>query len=308
MKRLIRLFILVMVVFLGFTSNSWAVRDREGHFDAGVTIDPSLDFRAVLCSIATGGELPDGSAISYRNVDTVRTTDPWRLSNQYIKVRYGSNYGSWGVRIITDNIPRLTGAQILDPAAGSFVRGDRITVSSVDYYQYSGLIGSLSTWGNPHMRATLAFQVHQNPLAIAMYPTAPTSSIISDVDGQHIQDSGVGAYGQPWGYIGDKTFRRRNADGSVGADAFDDRIYIGLDILGRRMYNDNLILYGGPGTSGGTLSSHIPVAGAIGDYEIAVYLAGRFASTDYGATPDSVFTLPPDTYGTRIWIELLHDI
>lgn len=315
MNRLFRIFILVMAMQVVFVHVSWAeTRDDSDTFSASAEITGSGTVDASLVSIVAGGPVTE---ITFRDLATITPANPWRSANQYIGIRYNSNWASWGVRVLTDNIPFL--GAVLSPSTDlNFIKGDKIdidpTATTAWRYAYSGLIGSRSNWTNPHMRATLGFQVYGNPLAAGTYPAVPTVTIGATVapepTGTKITDVGVGGYGIPWGYIGDKTVRLVGAGDTVGADAFDGNIYLGLttDVPPRRMYNDNLIVYGS-GAGGGTLSSHrIGSVSESGDNDIAVYLSARFANTDWGRTPSvAPFALPADTYRGRIVVEIVHE-
>lgn len=321
--KIIRLFILAMVIQLVFMP---AIRAEviDTSRDVGVSADVPhvLNLEINLVSIDTGLDLPETSGITFRNVATVSTTDPWRPAEQYIRVRYNSNYALWGVRILTDNV-RFLGVQITDPAATTYMAGEKISIISGtppvtrEYYAYSGLIGpgptatTLTTRSDPSRRAALAWQVYEDPLPVRTYPTVPTVTLTAPDaprTGLYIRDNGVGSYGSAWTYIYDKTFR--NADAGR-TDAFDGRIYTGM-FGTRRTYNDNLIVFGGPGNGPGTLGSH-PVSDRTGDDDrngIAVYLAARFANTNWGSSDTDIvrpFALPTDRYTTIIYVELVHE-
>lgn len=270
----------------------------------------------------------------------VTTGNPWRVSDQYLDVEYSCNVASWGIRIITDNITDLVSIAGYVGVAGDTIAcgelydadtdGDGVNDSygdgpdadllpdipnnpaswgdGDDILAYSGLINTgevvkpLDTQ-NPKMRASLGWQIYANKLA-----AKPPNPAIDDVSG---------AYNGPWAYLADKsdnvtlTNGTRKMNGANPAELGDELIVTGETAGGELVYNYTLLAYGGIGQA---LAQHPALdpkeaddTDTDGKLDVIVYLAAKFANTDYSdpANPKD-FVLPGGSYQSTIYVELIH--
>lgn len=238
---------------------------------------------------------------------------PWVLSSQYLVIDYGmtaNNYVAWGVRIVTDNEDLEGDANnVIDSIAGSPIAGNAdvdgdgdIWGDADDDLSYAGLV--VVGEADPARRAAWAWQAYP---AVQPAVTAPTSAI--GADGALVDvgfDAPADSWDDPWVYIADKNDLDGNGDGVNGfiGDLFRD-----LDADGA----DDDITYSmvlvSSATRNGTLAPHPDVAPrADDDNEIVVYIAGRFANTDYSdpANPAPI-VLPVLSYGASLYVELVHE-
>lgn len=220
---------------------------------------------------------------------------PWVLSDQYIRIVYSSNYGVWGVRVVTDNedlegdandiVERIEGAPT---GAGP----DGIWGNADDILSFGGLV--ILDDEDPSHRAPWAWQVFTGTQAVV----TPTTSVIG-ADGALADGPTVGDWNDNWAYIGDK-----NDSGYTG-DILFDAPPPDLDVLVDDPTYPMVVV--GSGGSGGTLAPHPEGASRAGDGDIVVYIATRFANTNYGGATPVPFLLPAGTYNASLYIELVHE-
>lgn len=175
---------------------------------------------------------------------------------------------------------------------------------------YSGLINTDPAiyTTNPSMRAALGWQVYD--VAPGSTPSNPTDASFSNPE----------TWDSDWAYLADKSNHVADADGVRAGTVLDEGIITGTTPSGDNIYNYALIAYGGIGQGlaqhpmNDTNGDRIPEAKSASDndndgkLDAAVYLAARFANTDY-SDPDNPqhFVLPGGTYSTRLYIELIHE-
>lgn len=224
--------------------------------------------------------------------------NPWVVSDQYIRITYSSNYGLWGVRIVTDN-EDLEGDpnDVIDSIAGARIGAgiDGIWGNADDLLAYSGLL-SLTDIARPLLsqdpsrRAPWAWQVFS-----ATQPVITPPSSIINPDGS-LGDSLVGAWDANWGYLADKNDFGFNADileDGDGDGSVDDAAY-------------PVAVVGGGG-GGGSLAQHPAASPKPGDGDIAIYIAARFANTRYGGAAPTPYLLAADSYQGSLYVELIHE-
>lgn len=265
------------------------------------------------------------AAISFNTAVTI--ADPWRTSDQYIYVEYTANTATWGVRIITDNEtawPAMAGNKlacgepydtdttippdgipdVVSAANQNWGDGDEIL-------SFAGLVNT-SALINPTMRASLGWQVYADKV---VKPANPTDDSF-----------GGNPYSSPWAYLSDKSNHvmaddgTRKKDPATGADvlAGDEKVVTGTTADGEYIFSYSLIGYGGVGQA---LAQHpaadpkvandnnnptvTPGKDGAGKYDVAVYLAARFASTDYSGAAPVDFVLPGGSYSAKLYVEML---
>lgn len=251
-------------------------------------------------------------------------SNPWVLSSQYLVIDYGmtaNNYVAWGVRIVTDNEDLEGDANdVIDSIAGNPIAGNAdvdvppdgdIWGDADDDLSYAGLV--VVGDADPSHRAAWAWQAYP---AVQPAVTAPTSAIggsgaLVDVGFVGPDRAGPppvsgGEWNGYWAYIADKNDLDGNADGVNGfiGDLFRDLDGDGAD--DDITYSMVLV---SSATRNGTLAPHPDVAPRVDDdNEIVVYIAGRFANTDYSdpASPTPI-VLPVLSYGASLYIELVHE-
>lgn len=225
--------------------------------------------------------------------------NPWVVSDQYIQIVYSSNYGLWGVRIVTDNEGLEGDANdTIDSIAGSRIGPgpDGIWGNADDILAYSGLL-SLSeilkplASQDPSNRAPVAWQVFAaKPAAI----TAPTSVI--NADGSLGDGTTIGDWNDDWAYLADKNDGDYNAailEDADGDGQVDDLTY-------------SMVVVGGGG-GGGSLAQHPVASPKLGDGDIAVNIAARFANTNYGGASPVPYILGAGNYKASLYVELIHE-
>lgn len=220
--------------------------------------------------------------------------NPWVLSGQYVRVVYSSNYGLWGVRIVTDNedlegddgndvIERIAGAPVAPGADGVWGTPD-------DALSYGGLV--VLDEPDPSQRAPWAWQIFA---ATQPLVTIPTSVI--NPDGS-LGDVGVsGAWDANWAYLADKNDTGYVGDILIDADgdgADDDPTYFMAVV--------------GSGGGGGTMTSHPAVDPRAGDGDVVIYISSRFANTNWGDPVMPIpFLLSAGSYDASLYVELAHE-
>lgn len=320
MSKFFKLVALVVCGAFLFAGTSYAGVDISWDIDIGIEIEPDVTLDITVIDIATGGV---ATSISFPGADSVPDfTDSWRVAGEYLDVEYSSNYGSWGVRIVGDNAALLNSiispneVQYTNDEANAYFAGLEMDIDPVDGVAdtlgYAGLVRTDvddindCAWANPSNRVALGYTVQVDPSGLGVSPAVPTCTETDDGDGDYyLEDVSIGGYGELWGYIGDKTLYAVGDAG--GTNIFDNSIFLYND-GNNNIYNDNLVVFGG-GQGGGSISSHNPLADYTdGDSDIAVYLAGRFANTDWD-DPDVpfIFALGAGDWGTRLMVELMNE-
>lgn len=226
--------------------------------------------------------------------------NPWVVSNQYLRVQYTSNYGLWGVRIVTDNEDLEGDANnIIDKIKGAAVAPgpDGLWGTNDDVLAYSGLL-SMTEIAKPlnqqdsSKRAPLAWQVFASPQAVI---TGPTCSV--NAQGVLVDGATIGEWNDDWAYLADKNdggFNNNILEDSDNDGQVDDPTYA-------------MVVVGGGG-GGGSLAQHPAATPKPGDGDIAIYLAARFANTNWGDPSHPVaYLLPGGSYKASLYVELLHE-
>lgn len=260
----------------------------------------------------------------------VTTAAPWRVSDQYLDIEYSSNAGSWGIKIITDNLtawPAMAGNPIScgepydkdttvppdgvmdsyidvdgdgDPDNGNWEDDDEIL-------SYAGIVNiGAGNLINPTLRAALGWQVYADKVA---KPANPTDA-----------SYGGNPYSSAWAYLSDEsnnvmdtngTRKQKPAPGVGDMLAGDEGITTGTTADGKTIYNYALVAYGGVGQA---LAQHPAADPKVandtdgdGAYDIAVYLTARFASSDYSTGSKVDFVLPGGSYSAKLYVEIVQE-
>lgn len=242
---------------------------------------------------------------------------PWVASSQYLDVVYSATYNAtWGVRIVTDNEDLEADTNnTIDSIAAAY---DDTAKTQTNY---GGLLNTAEiakavASQDPSKRATLAWQVYASTTTSI---TAPTSTVTTTTGGNYLADKNATAtnYTQAdtiggtaegwraaWAYIVDRnnsTFKDDILEAaSPNPGPVDDLTY-------------PMVVVGASGGGNGSLGQHPSATGSPvrpGDTTgIAVYLAARFANTNWGAAAANPFAyvLPAGTYSASMYIELIHE-
>ena len=336
--------ILAVVVCALGTPVTADIDETTGAISISTTIAGTTDLSFGYIVTATGADGTGSLSFDLSGLDLNDGTTLWAVADEGIVVNYASNY-SWGVRIITDNqdvvdtLLASAGETAYDNNGdgdidiSDYVPGNDIGSGSM---AYSGLLsvgdiqdvvdtndGSVnpSTDQDPSNRATLAWQGYDAYTDPSAY--APESSFTGSGAGSFIEDDnvgdvwdseGIGVLGyDDWNYIGDK-----------GDDGFEDEIFTDssadltypMVAIGAAGANGDLI----PAT-GGNIDGSMPSlsddytivsttnvdASADGNGDLVLFLAARFASTNWGETDPFPYVLEPDTYTTSLYVELIHE-
>lgn len=246
------------------------------------------------------------------NAGAATLVAPWIASGQYLDVDYSATYNAtWGVRIVTDN-EDLEGDA--NDTIDTLVAADASADPGVQAL-YSGLV--TLAFQDPSRRAALAWQVYAAPQGAI---TVPSSTIAPDpgLGGTVLLDKNtpadapdsVGPWNAAWAYLADKNnydyngdileaANDDNGDGVVGGpgDSVNDPTYC-------------MVLVGPSGGGNGTLAPHPQKVDATGNPDgIAIYLAARFANTNWGNLGDAptAYVLPAGAYSASLYIELVHE-
>lgn len=304
--------------------------DKDWFFDIGINVAGSTDLTVTVLDIADGAITTDG--INFLT-DDATLDNPWVKSKERLNIGYSSNYGTWGLRIMTDNITYLgllTTLQFTDPTAVGYLAGERYLETTMGglndpvpagyYYRFAGMHRKDVTplqWKNPNLVSILGWQPMADPLPVTQYPTIPDCDTVAAPaphTGLIFEDVGIETeigQGELWAYVADKISYKDTSQvpGTPGnpdptTPYFDGRVYQGT-VGGLNVFNYNLIAFG-TGVGGG----YMQVPEVAGDGDIAVYLTARFGYTDWGETPNSqcnVYTLGAGSYGTRLIVELVNE-
>lgn len=285
----------------------------------GYATDPnpwSQDISVVMPSVGSGTltvTVQGGTGISF-DPSSAALTDPWLVSPQYLRVQYSATYNSvnCGVRIVTDIASKLTlvGSETVANYMAPATSADGKSLYSGLIYQPDLDLGV--TGEDPSRRVVLAWQVYSNPPTGNR--TKPKSTVVANVLTDYTAPTGtppksnfadadyaktVGLWNSAWAYISDKS------DQGFPSGVWD---YASSGVT------YPIIVSGIRDTSYGNLSQHPvesvdastnPIARPA-DGDIAVYLAARFANTNYGSTPFA-YMLPAGTYTNKLYVEMLHE-
>lgn len=310
MGRILKIIVagLIVLPMVTFGVPAWATVDVPvGPIGISVTIAGSTSMTVSYLETATGATVT-GTLIF--NTSSVTTSTPWAVADQCLLVTYSSNY-AWGLRIVTNNIELTASTDPITDPISNYIGGNRIGAGSDgtwgtadDVMAYSGLVAAsdldlVASDEDPTARASLAWQAYDE---WADYDSsyAPTSSVVADRSGYIIDDTNVGdawvAF-DDWHYIGDKS-----------DDGFSEEIYSGsttnltypIVACGSAGSNGSLV----PATGGNPDGTMV----ALADNDIVIFIASRFASTNYeDPTTPVPYVLEPDTYTTSLYLELIHE-
>lgn len=307
---------LLKIVVMGFTIASlctpaWAVLDLSSDpIDVTATVPP--------LGSTTLTVTPQGGAIAF-DVSTATLAAPWVRSAGYIQVQYSStrNAPYVGVRIVSKNVEIVADADTdgdrdTDDLVACVVPTlvDADNDGAIDENSYSGLIFAsdldAGTAGeDPSRRAVLAWQVFNEPPAAITVPSVTISpdpgrggSVIYDND-DPADSASVGLWNTAWDYVADV-----NNDGflnTVWDSATSGPAY-------------TIVASGFSGSDNGYLAQHPRLNAAhdprVADGDICIYLAARFANTNWGSTPTAApraRLLPGGDYQTRLYVEMIYD-
>lgn len=292
MNRFFKVTALVMTFGLIISSPVFA--DTTWFTDVSVDILPSGE-GSLTVTIMNGASIGFPAA-------SATLANPWVASSQYLRVQYSATYNStWGVRIVTDN-KELVGGDIskIGPAYDDAAK----TKTS-----YSGLLNNAelskpAASQDTSKRAAWAWQVYANPLGDPL--TVPSSTVAVKNSGTELLDKqtpeanadSVGKWNSAWAYIADKsnnTFNSAILEDGDGDGTVDDLTYA-------------MVLVGPSGGGGGALAQHPQKAIDAGDGDIAMYLASRFANTNWGdVNKPFAYVLSAGSYKAKLYLELIHE-
>lgn len=308
---------LLKVFMVGLTTLSMCAYGAIGMAD--VDIQRPVDIGALMPAV--GSTTLDislvGGDLSF-DVAAVTIAAPWVRAAGYVRVQYSStrNAAYVGVRIVSRNAEITETGDIAACVAPAMVDSDNDGAN--DDESYSGLLfrGDLDagTAGeDPSKRAALAWQVFVDPPAGITVPRVAVGpdpilggTVIRDESDVTRADS-VGSWNAAWAYLGD-----------VDDDNFVDTVW---NVANPLDPNDDgpsysIIVSGFTGPDGGYLAQHPRSNPAHdprpADGDICVYLAGRFANTNWGiaAVPPPApraYVLPGGNYDARLYVEMIYD-
>lgn len=318
MNRFMKIGGLVLIGLVAMVSSAWAAEDWWTDIDVNM---PSVGSGELIVT-------PTDGAISF-TPGLATLASPWVKSDGYLKVNYTSTYNATycGVRIVSDI------SKHKDFPVGKTVVDCLVPAKTADGKNlYSGLIykpdlDDGTTDEDPSKRAPWAWQVFNGPQAGITVPASSVApdpnlggSVVSDysgdiaVDAQGKTDGStdddvanypttVGPWNAAWAYIGDKN--DQGFQSSVWDPASNGPTY-------------PMIVSGVSADSSGYLTPH-PVEGTTkytnppakaADGEIAVYLAAKFANTNWGKKVGDkpfAYVLSAGSYTTRLYVELIHE-
>lgn len=278
------------------------------------------------------------------SVEGAAQTSPWVLADQYLWIEFECHRdGYWGLRLVTDNTSDIVDEDG-DIPIGYVYEDNDTTDTSDDLEAYGGLIrvtvddsgNIVNVTDDPFQRVILAWQVYYQDWVDVWILNFPRTINPPDVepferdDGTIIYtDSNIAAEwyqdeddGGAWAYLGDK-----NDDGYPG-DSVYWQIYNSETGDSDDVYNYNMIACG-MGDGYADIARHPGYTGNLQDYDdedkdgdgetdddwdIFVYLAGRFWNTAYLDTDNDDtyetavdFRLPAGTYKTTLYVELFYE-
>lgn len=264
----------------------------EGPIVVSITIPAVTSFSVETYNVV-GDALVDPLALNFDPSGiALPPGNSWVVSDQYLKVVYSSNYGLWGVRIVTDNedleadaddiVQRIAGAKIKPGVLPGWNDGDEVLA-------YSGLV--VLDNPDPSQRAPWAWQVFASTQPAVTPPTTGTNA-----DGSLNDGAFNGEWNDDWAYIADK-----NDDGYTGAILEDG------DLDGSVDDPTYFMAVTGTGGGGGSLAQHPALDPKPGDGDIVIYISARFANTNWGGPAPVNFLLPAGSYDASLYVELVHE-
>lgn len=320
MKRLIKF--LALVVGFSLATSGLALADNPTSIPIDVNIGELGEASLDVAVRNITGDAVAGVSFNLDGLDPNDKTKFWKVSDQYLDVRYSVSWNAiWGVRIYTDN----TGAGGWPDMAAKLTNPNEDVDNDGDPWNdgdeavtYGGLIYT-NDLTKVIFRASLGWQVRIDKVA---KPLAPIDDQFDNGTTFDYSDD----YDMDWAYIMDK-----NDNNPVEPIDFNqiDTGYIDENGNGTQdkdepyTYNPHVVAYGWIG-QGLAQHPHMPDVNGDGkwdpkkandayvddnyDYDIAVYLAARFVSTDYWADPAGLnFVLPTGNYSAKMYVDLIHE-
>lgn len=307
MNRLLKTIVtcFTVVCLCPFGASAWAVVDGVPY---------SVDVTATMISLGSTSltVTPVDGGIAF-NPAGATLAAPWVRSTGYVTVQYSStrNVPYVGVRIVSKNGELVPVGQVI---AGCVVPAlvDSDNDGAYDDNSYSGMIFNadfdLGIAGeDPSKRAALAWQVFDAAQPLITVPSVTIGpdavrggSVISD-NSDVTSLASVGPWNAAWAYIGDTS--DANFVDNVWDATTEGPSY-------------SIVVSGFSDADNGYLAQHPRLnpandPRAAVDNTIAVYLAARFANTNWGTTPASApraYLLPSGDYRARIYVEMIYDI
>lgn len=284
MRRYGQLLLASALVWASGGGVAWAeVVDRTYSNTASATVTSTATMTVNPKLISTNGS---ALTIAFGSVPAGPT--PWVVAPQYLEVAHASNFNNWAIRFYSDN-------KVPKPTTVGKVLGDNGTLCDPllpaspncvdDPLGYGGLIGT--TPANPNDRATLAWQVYQNPVSGG--PVTPIDEIVNfEPDGTtpHVDANEVGGYfNAPWAYLADKSDCPSTPTIPLNCKASPaPTVSLTTEFL-RVAQGDS---------SNSFLLNHPQVAPRTSDGIMAVYVAARLGQA------------PADTYASLLKMDLYH--
>ena len=290
-------------------------------------------------------ETPGTGALTFdlSSMDLTDGSTLWAVADKCILVGYSSNY-SWGIRIITNNQDTVDAMLAAEGKTAYDSNGDGIT-NIRDYvapnwldldgdgtYGDSSYSGMLSVEDiqdiidvndgtvvpeddkDPSKRATVAWMADAE-WSTDYQTVLPTSSFEPEGTGFYIEDENVGDCWDftdldQWAYVGDKS------DGDTDPATYADEIYTGsttnleypIVVTGAAGSNGSLVPFTPSQADSDGDGDTDMVDLSTDDGDIVIYLAARFANTNWGDPANPFpYVLTPDSYSTSMYIELIHE-
>lgn len=281
------------------------------------------------------GSLVTGSEVTFSNYAGATNSGPWVLADYFLWIEFESHHSSsyWGLRVITDN----------DDLIGT--SGDRIRpfYDTDGNRYYGGMINVeldssenvTSITDNPYNRVTLAWQVfNENEITIfkswLWSFTLPRyifidSPSVADSDGDGFyEDADVATDwyqdnddGGSWAFLGDKRDTAYPSDEVLWMSGSDYVVNYGAIAWG---LGDSAVAYAShPGTETTDISDDDTDdkdgdGETDDDWDLYVYLAGRFYNTSYADEDndgtyekDEYFMVPAGEYKGSMYVELFYE-
>ncbi len=295
------------------------IDQSSGAISISTIITGSTSLSISYLETATGAVGTGALSFDLSGLDLSDGSTLWAVADECFLVDYSSNY-SWGIRIITDNDDVVDAMAGSDVAISDYVAANMLALDGDGVYDdasYSGMLsggdiqdvidGTLTTADlDPTNRATIAWMA-DSEWSTDYQSVLPVSTFAADGS---IEDDNVGDCWDitdvdQWAYIGDKN-----------DDSFNDEIYTGSTTS----LEYSIVATGAAGANGSLVPFTPAQADSDGDSytdmedlsaddgDIVIYLASRFAATNWGdPTTPFPYLLEPDTYTTSLYIELIHE-